>query len=113
MKLTTVTNFINLFWHYLHPHWHIALRFDSGYAAIGVNNAEKYFMKLILVAIFTKLFWCNLYPQWHIAISFDSGYATTGVNHTEKIVNEIDNWDQFHKPFLALFTPPLAYCLKF
>ncbi len=44
------------FWHYSHPHWHIALSFDSGYAAMSVNNAEKYFMKLILVANFIKSF---------------------------------------------------------
>ncbi len=44
---------------------------------------------------------------------FDSGYATTDVNHTEKIVNEIDNWDQFHKPFLALFTPHWHIALRF
>jgi hypothetical protein len=56
MKLITVANFINLFWHYLHPHWHIALSFDSGYVAIGVNHAKKYFMKLTTVTNFIKSF---------------------------------------------------------
>ncbi len=69
MKLILVAIFIKLFWCNLSPQWHIALRFDSGYVTMSVNNAEKHFMKLILVAIFKKLFWCNLSPQWHIAIS--------------------------------------------
>jgi hypothetical protein len=42
----TVANFIELFWHNLHPFWHIVLSFDSDFAARGVNYAQKTFMKL-------------------------------------------------------------------
>jgi len=42
-----VANFIKLFWHNLHLHQCIiASSIDSGYAAMGVNYAEKGFMKL-------------------------------------------------------------------
>jgi hypothetical protein len=34
----------NIFWHNLQHYWHIALSFDSGYAAGGVNYTKKSFL---------------------------------------------------------------------
>jgi hypothetical protein len=41
IKLSPVANFINVFWHHLYCYQHIALIFDSGYAARGINYAKK------------------------------------------------------------------------
>ncbi len=67
--------FHKTFWHNLFWYWHIALSFDSGYTAKGVNYAEHSFIKLTTVANFIKLFWHNLCCFWYFALNFDSGYA--------------------------------------
>ncbi len=60
MKSTPMTNFIKLLWSNLRFYWHIALSFDSGYAARGINYTEKSFMKLTPMINFIKHFWHNL-----------------------------------------------------
>jgi hypothetical protein len=61
IQLAPGVNFIKLFWHNLRRYRHIALRFDSGYAATGANNAIKRFMKLTPGRNFIKLITSIIY----------------------------------------------------
>jgi hypothetical protein len=99
MKLTPVANFIKLFWHNLYCHQHIALIFDSGNAASGIDYAKK-IMKLTPVANIIKLFGHNLHCYQHIGLIVDSGYAARCINYAKKFY-EIDTSGQFHTSFLA------------
>ncbi len=69
--LKPVANFIKLYWHNLGHFWHIALSSDLGYAARGVNDAEKSFINLKPVINFIKLLLHNFCCYWHIDISSD------------------------------------------
>jgi hypothetical protein len=55
MKLTTVENFIKLFWYNLCFYWHIALCFVSCYVTRSVNYDKK-FIKLATGVSAIKLF---------------------------------------------------------
>jgi hypothetical protein len=46
MKLATYVNLVKLFWCNLCCYQHIAKHFDSGYAARGINYAEKKFYEI-------------------------------------------------------------------
>ncbi len=61
MKLRPVANFIKLLRCNFSHYQHIALSFDSGYAARGLNHAGKSFNKLRPVANFINLFGHNLH----------------------------------------------------
>ncbi len=61
MKLTLVANFIKLFWNNLCCYPHIALSFNSGYAARSINYAEKSVMVLAPGACTIKLFTAVIY----------------------------------------------------
>ncbi len=61
-----MANLIQLFRHNLHWYWHIALRFDSGYATRVVNYA-KMFDEMGTSGLYYKCFMIVIYN------SYDSG----------------------------------------
>jgi hypothetical protein len=98
-------NFMKLFCCNLRPNWHIALNFDSGYTARGVNYLCKMFMKSAPVANFIKKICHNLCPYQHISLSFDSCYTTRGVNYLCKIFMKLSPVANFIKLFVMIYAP--------
>jgi hypothetical protein len=80
----TCGQFNKTLWHNLCYYQHIDSSFECAYAAKGVNNIQKSFMKLIPVANFIQLFGHNLNSYQHIFSSFECGYAAKGVNNIQK-----------------------------
>ncbi len=118
MKLATDVNFKKPFWCNLCCYRHIAVSFDSGYAASVINCAEISFMKLAADVYFIKLFWCNLCCYRLIALSFDLGYAARDINYTKKSFMKLAAGFNFIKlfsaylSFMGLSTPCLVFASK-
>ncbi len=78
-----MANFIKLFWHNLRCYRHIALSFDSGYAAWGVNYTQKkVFLTLTPYILLRDI--TGLYYK-HVTIVND---ASSGVKKLKASLND-------------------------